>query len=374
MRRGVILPSMLLALCLSPLSASAQTNCPNANPYDSLPDDAEINACLARGGVVTLRGHAPGGPEFYWISQPLNLAVSGTTLTSGTPGERVELFATNDLYGPMLQAAGGVNNYTISEINFAGGVYSRTRRDECQGYRAFGSNLVLAGDGFVVRNVETAGAMCGTALGVDGSNFEITGVNAYLNGIPADEPHNAPEPWSDGITLGRCDGGYVHDNTLSDNTDVDIVIGGGTNCRVQNNTINHNYKHAFAGIHVTNFVGEGNGNHSGSSFSGNVVNASTDKLSFGIVVGPHPWDDNLNDSDNGSVTSNQMAGSVVNLAIDGTDAGTVTGNSVSGAQGSYGYHCSISSNYTAAHYGGTVIQQSPIPLGLNYDRQTCGFE
>lgn len=58
----------------------------------------------------------------------------------------------------------------------------------------------------------------------------------------------------------------MHDNTLSDNTDVDIVIGGGTNCRVQNNTIHQNYKHAFAGIHVTNFPGEGNGNHPGSTF------------------------------------------------------------------------------------------------------------
>ena len=69
-----------------------------------------------------------------------------------------------------------------------------------------------------------------------------------------------------------------------------------------------------------------------------------------------------------------MTGSVVNLAIDGTSAGTINGNTVSGAQGTYGFHCSVASNYTAAHYGGASIQQSPTPLGLNYDNGTCGFQ
>lgn len=187
-------PSVLLVLCLTPLTAHAQTNCPGANPYDSAPDDAAINACLSGGGVVTLQGHAPGSNAFYYVQHSLMVTVSGTTLTSGTAGQHVSIFATNDLDEAMLRSAPGVNGYTISEVDFAGGVYSRTFRDTCQGYRDFGSNLVLTGDGFTVRNVNTAGAMCGTALGVDGSNFEITGVYAYLNGIPADEPHNSAEP------------------------------------------------------------------------------------------------------------------------------------------------------------------------------------
>jgi hypothetical protein len=38
----------------------------------------------------------------------------------------------------MLQTI-GANNYTISEVDFAGGVYARTRRGDCQGYAISGA-------------------------------------------------------------------------------------------------------------------------------------------------------------------------------------------------------------------------------------------
>lgn len=242
-------------------------------------------------------------------------------------------------------------------------MYARTRRGECQGLRTFGSNLILSGDGFVVRNIQTAGAMCGTALGVSGSNFEITGVLSSDNGIPEDEPHSALEPWADGITLGRCDNGYVHDNDVEENTDIGIVVGGGTNCRVQNNIIRQHSKHAFGGLQIAFFKDESNGgNHAGSTFSGNTIDSFLDKLAFGIIVGMHPWDASVDIPNSGSAVSNQSTGAVVNLAIDGILGGTVNGTTVSGAQGTYGFNCNIAADYTAAHYGGATIQQNPVPV------------
>lgn len=194
----VFIPVFVVAFWLAAVPARAQSNCPDANPYDSQPDDAAINACLSRGGVVTLEGEPSGGHVYYWIQHSLNITVSGTTLTVAEPGERAYLLATNDLYGPMLQTASGVNDYELSELEFGGEVYGRIYRDQCQGYRAFGSNLVLTGDGFRVHDMGTAGAMCGTALGVHGSNFEIWNVTSADNGIAENESHTAPEPWSDG--------------------------------------------------------------------------------------------------------------------------------------------------------------------------------
>lgn len=166
----------------------------------------------------------------------------------------------------------------------------------------------------------------------------------------------------------------MHDNLVEENTDVDLVDGGGEGCRMENNTIIQHSRHAFAGIHVTNFPDEGAGDHTGSDFSGNIVDAYQDQLALGIIVGPHPWDSNLWDSTSGSVVSNQITGSVVNLAIDGILDGSVDANSVSGAQGTYGYHCSVSSDYTAAHYNSASIQQDPSPLNLNFDSGTCGYQ
>jgi hypothetical protein len=45
--------------------------------------------------------------------------------------------------------------------------------------------------------------------------------------------------WADGLTVWNCDGGHIHDNTFSDNTDVNLIIGGGFGCVVEDNVISN---------------------------------------------------------------------------------------------------------------------------------------
>lgn len=223
----------------------------------------------------------------------------------------------------------------------------------------------------MVHNIESREAPCGSSIEVEGSWYEIRNNYVANNGLPR-EGSSDPEPWADGITLISCDNGYVHDNTLVDNTDIDIVVGGGPNCRIQNNTISHINVYGFAGIHIGSF--NQNGNHWNSDYSGNTVTSELDKLGFGIIAGFHPWDPAVPVPDAGSTAHNSSTGAVVNLAIDGIDAGSVQSNSWSGAGGTRGFNCDIAADYTAGHFGASSIQNGYACRIYHtpYCESTCG--
>jgi hypothetical protein len=120
----------------------------------------------------------------------------------------------------------------------------------------------------------------------------------------------------------------------------------------------------------------GDGNHGGSTWSGNGISSGLNKLAFGIMVGHHPWDVTLNLTSAGSVTSNTASGAVINLAVEGiTGGGAVTANSASGAQGTQGYGgCTtpnVPKNYTVYHpHAGSATLQSG-SFELQFDSGTC---
>lgn len=150
-------------------------------------------------------------------------------------------------------------------------------------------------------------------------------------------------------------GASVHDNYFEDNTDIDLVVGGGPGAVIQNNNIQHFAAHGFGGIHVGYFAPH-NGDHSGSTYGPNTVGSSVDQLAFGVIVGIHPWDTTVSNPSAGTVQNNNIQGAVVNLAVDGIGDGTVTGNATSIPQGTNGYGCTIADNYTSAHFGVASLQ------------------
>lgn len=194
---------------------------------------------------------------------------------------------------------------------------------------------------------------------VEGSGFEIDNNWVGYNGRSRDEQLPG-EPWSDGITLLSCDGGNVHDNTIDNNTDVDLVIGGGHNCSVQWNTIRHTPTvgiavYGFAGIHV-GYFDAGGGDNAGSIIANNTISSDQDKLGFGIVVGAHPWNPLLWTPNAGTVSGNSASGAVVPLAVDGIDTGSVTNNSAFDHRGVNGLNCALSADYTAGDWGARLFR------------------
>jgi hypothetical protein len=331
---------VIVVVSLALLSPASAANCPGANPNDNLPDDDVLQACLNQGGTVQLDPGSPG----YIIAKGLTLAVNSTVLTSAKAPAQATLIADPSLHAPLLKVPDGTINYRVDSILFDG---NRQRRDAsvCSGYRdPFASNVQLNGSGFIVINIESARALCGSSLVISGSDFEIANSSFHDNGAS----QGAPEPWSDGITLARCTRGYVHNNTLANNTDVDIVNGGGPDCRIENNTIQHTTTHGFAGLAIHKFPGTGGGDHRGSVFQNNTISSAPNQLELGISVGMNPW--GVSGTVSGSIINNIVSGAQVNLAVDGYSNGTVNNNALSNPQGG----CAL--NYTVSNTTNVCLQ------------------
>jgi hypothetical protein len=336
--------------------AAAQHNCPGANGDDLEPDDLALNECLAQGGTVMLNADVQHG---YRIASGLTLSVNGTVLTSYSNwGYRALLYVVNpDLAVPILNVPAGTSGYQILNIWFYGNKYQRNGEYYCERERRNEvTNVALRGDGFLVDNVASDAAPCASSMSAEWSNFEIRNSWFSANGWSQPERPSWNEPWADGLTVLNCENGHIHNNHFIDNTDIDLVVGGGVGCLIENNTIEHWGSHGWGGLMAGSFPGY-NGNHNGSLFTNNTVTVhTTDSLSFGIMVGYHPWDPWAWVSDP-RIVSNSATGAVVNLAVDGVNGGEVQGNSMSGAAGSWGYsNCRTANNYTVVHVNGVSLQ------------------
>lgn len=358
------------------------------NPIDDRPDDAAIQYCLDRFSVVVLDPGTPG----YIINgvfshgddhgQGLVIRQNGTIIKSSAGATtRATIIAGRDLFGHILEtAAGGVSDFVIQDIRFDGMVDCvpgnsdscsplvapptdgawRRHRDDCydDGGVHNAGNLQLEGIRYRFTHNESKHAMCGSGLGLLGRFYHVEDNYIAFNGrdqfaLPnrtclVTKPDGTCKyydaPWSDGITSLSCDGGEIWKNVLVDNTDIDLVVGGGSSCSVLDNTIWHGGKYAFAGLDIGNF--NNSGVHTGSQFSGNkitntVVNEDAPgkfvpRLGIGLLVGSHPWSQNaiFDVKDTGTVGSsspiagrpdvdvgpNVISGANANLVVDGVCA------------------------------------------------------
>lgn len=326
------------------IASEANAQCAGASPTDGVPDSAAIQACLDSGTEVRLEPGHPG----YIIDAKIRFRSDDRLLTSTGPS-KAKLVAHAWLAEPMLEVQ-DANDYEISELIFDGNKGSRGRYDLCNDdFRPEGNNLLVSGNGFVIHHLDVINAMCGTGMQVTGSNFQIYSIYFAWNGYSS-KP-GASQPWADGLTLTRCDGGYVHSNNFVDNTDVDLMAGNGIGCVVQANTITHVGAYGFAGIHVGQ-----EGSRAGSTLAYNSVNANYNTLAFGIIVGPHPWRDFEWTPDVGVVRDNSSNGAVVNVAVDGIQAGAVYSNAATNAQGNDGWGgCTLAADYTAGDFGSAYV-------------------
>jgi hypothetical protein len=322
-----------------PINPSCTSNCV-ANPNDNLPDDDALNFCLAQGGTVVLRPGSPG----YIVANGLNVPQSNTTITSAAAPGRARILAAPTLTHQIINAV-GVSNLNISYLEIDGNRPARASstqhlNDQCfnsvspEHDRVPLSNVILSGiTGGSFHYNRSTRALCGTAFLLHGSGFDV-GFNLIDDNGHGWEAPDASDPWSDGITLELCANSAVHDNWLTDDSDVGIVDGGGEGCVIQNNTVLQLNRHAFAGIQLGNFsgAGQGNGDHVGSSVTGNLITGGG-RMSFGLGLGHHPWDPML-DTTGGTVSNNTVSGAIVNLMLDGAKNATVGTNTLGAFGGS----------------------------------------
>ena len=342
-------------------------NVPNGN--DDVPDDGDLQCLLNNGGVITLDADVNPG---YFIATGLKLSNSdsahGLKLTSTStalPGLNwAPFWATSDLKAPILEVDSTASYYTIENIWFYGNRLNRVcvQKDTVPPERKTteNTNLVLRGHDFTVQNVEVDMAVCASGASVVGANYHILNSWFANNGFPDGTIGQGTEPWADGLTVLNCDSGEIRGNHFVDNTDIDLITANSIDCNVQDNHIDHYFTYGFAGLMVSLFE-EGGGKHGGTTYSGNIISSAVNQLSFGIMIGFHPWKVEWNMDDVGTVRDNIVSGAVVNLQIEadssGQAVGEVTVNTLFGAQGNKGYKsggCSISTNYAVYHSGGIL--------------------
>jgi len=325
-------------------------NCPAAVPNDNTTDNYALQACLDAGTELILT------PGTYWINDKIRFRSDDKKLTS--VGGKATLKAQPDLNGPIIEVQ-GANGYVISELILDGNKANRAFYSECYNSGNHfpgqaGSNGFFSGNDYKLHHIDTINAMCGSGLQVKGNNFEVYSVYAARNGKMSSEAPGIEAPWADGITLERCDGGYVHDNNIVDNTDVGLFVFRGVNCSIQHNTITQTTRYAFEGLGMGDPFA--NSSFSGTTVWYNTITIALNKATRGLGVGPHTgglsfaWTTNA-----GSVRYNSISGAVVNLAVDGIQGGTVTNNTTSNAQGSQGLVCGTAANYTAGHFTGATV-------------------
>lgn len=193
-----------LLICSSS-EVGAQT-CPAANPNDQIRDDDQIQMCLNAGGTIVLDGNSGG----YYIIRYTLVIPSGVTLTSvGT--SRAMLFAHPDLVGPIIYS--NSSGFTLSRLWLYGNMYNRTAfvgvcNSGSRGTQ--GDNASLNGSNFLIDDIESSFAMCGTGMGVNGTDFEIRNSWFANNGRSGSQAPGVQEPWADGLTVTDCYGGNIH--------------------------------------------------------------------------------------------------------------------------------------------------------------------
>jgi hypothetical protein len=311
-----------------------QPNCGNANPNDTLADDAALQACLDRGGEIRL---VPGSPG-YILSTGVQLSRDGTVITSTTTGTRALLIAASTLSGAPLLRIANRNNFAISFLTFDGNRDNRDYTHRCVGSHPIESTLQAFSPNshFAFTDNEVTRTLCGSGFEVAGTAYDF-GRNVILDNGQGREINPAPglTPWSDGITVWNCGCddpstysgcSSIHDNNITDATDVGMAVSPSPGCRIINNSFSNVARHVLAA------QGTPNGDFSNALISGNSISAASNMLSIGIAVGSHEWfPDHY--TLGGTISNNTITGAVVNMIVDGANGVVVTGNVFGTAQG-----------------------------------------
>jgi hypothetical protein len=233
-----------------------------------------------------------------------------------------------------------VSNVTLDHVVFDGNRSARlgtSMATQCsQGNNGEGINVGSNCATCTLSHMASARAICGTGMEWDGDGITVKDSWFVFNG-----DHDTQNMWSDGLTIHKSNSGVVDSCTFIDNSDVDLISGGGTNAKYTNNVVQQLQQSSFAGIMLDNFNSGALGDHTGAVVTNNLV-ACPVACHFGIELGPHPWYASPNIL-GGSVSSNTVVGGYIEINAQG--AGTsaqptvITNNTLGATPASATFTC-----------------------------------
>lgn len=179
-------------------------------------------------------------------------------------------------------------------------------------YEGSNANLDRVTHSSVV-GVVSRNAVCGTGLHFFGKNSLIKDSVFITNGLPQ------KGLWADGLTLLFCENCLVTGNRFEDNTDVNLIFGGGTGTSISENRFKQVRVPSFASLMLDNFNGTTSGDFRGSILTKNHIDCGNFLCSFGINIGPKAWYPSRNIL-GGAVRGNTIIGAKIGVLVGG--AGT----------------------------------------------------
>src|SRR5262245_48956949 len=121
--------ALLIGLCAGgfaqPSVTASRTTCDAANPFDNLPDDVALQACLENYDWVLLKPDYLPGYVGYILNDTIKPRRRGFLLTTSDNPHKATIRAAPDLNGSMLRVS-GVDDFEISFIRFDGNREHRT--------------------------------------------------------------------------------------------------------------------------------------------------------------------------------------------------------------------------------------------------------
>lgn len=157
----------------------------------------------------------------------------------------------------------------------------------------YGYNVTLAADRVRLLNSVSRNALCGTGMEVDGKH----GLTIVNNRFARNGLHDRFLLWADGLTVTDAIDSVITDNHASDNSDIDIILGGCRGCVVQRNLVTHGdsqQSSSFAAFMLTVWpppsVPSSTGDFTGADISGNRIDCGAGKrCGFGLNIGTDAW-------------------------------------------------------------------------------------
>ena len=242
-----------------------------------------------------------------------------------------------DMFGVIRISA---SNVTVDHLIINGNKANRqSAKDKCLNVNvAYGRNVVFGfnAQGTQVNNNKnnflnsvSKNGVCSTALHLGGWG---NGGRIYNNTIAFNGWHEGP--WSDGLT-GGVSGVEILNNEFIDNTDVDLITGGGQNRKIQYN--NFMKTGSYSGQSFAALMAHDawvTTDYMGTDFSYNTIDCGSQKrCGFGIYIGGDAWDGNLPGIYRGSFHDNLVKNAQVGFVIDQADSIEIYNNTVIGSGG-----------------------------------------
>ena len=344
---------LILALCAScsqPAAACELLDRQANGPGDAAGLLVDCLRSIPPGGQLLLR------PGVYRIKRPIVVDKPVTITTVGllndrrgcaeqAPGRCATILldpggAPAKPQSMMIEIA--ADDVTLSHLIIRGAGISEARRAQCRvpTSRPLGGGLRVSGSRFTLRASALRDFACYTALEITSGARKPT-INANVIGPNGD--HSPGNIWSDGVTIHDSDHASVTGNLFIDNTDVQLILGGCRECRVESNRFRHSASFSsasFAELMLQAWPST-SGNYAGTIVRGNSIDCGERRrCGYGIMLGSAPWYKGVTSA--ATVEENDISNAMMAINVDGLSGPVqIRNNRVRNSGGRFASDCGL---------------------------------